>query len=199
MESVEEAAYYGIRDLKDASCYGEGIADHAVLKGSATCVRQEVDFRNYISLSHLNRSNLDSIKFNVIFDKESDNLQEIYDKALELNIPREVEETYRDCATDLDIYAEFKSYLTFNNMPYAVIGLGKVKGTGEDAAVLFFAMGVSPKDALAEVQQAVLDHKLPLNLSQSRKLEESFNYRNLVSRACGDIFPRMDPDPIHCS
>jgi hypothetical protein len=130
------------------------------------------------------------IKFNVIA-KKSDNLQELYSKVLELDIPKDVGENYEGMETDPNIYAKSKFNLTSEGLPYVSIGLGKVRDTGEDAVALFFATGVTPKDALAEIQQAVFDHKIQLDLHQPQKFGRTFNFNNTPREA--------DPDPIFCS
>jgi hypothetical protein len=105
----------------------------------------------------------DRKKFNVIFERESGNLLNIYDKVLELKIPAGVSEIFENNSVDWDAYDKSRTDLILRNMPYAVIGLGKIEETGGDLAVLFFAEGGSPKDVLLEFRRVVRSRKCGFN------------------------------------
>lgn len=187
-EYVGEFACDSIQDLVDSSYLNPGVeADSILLKGYA--MPEDIKFHEFIALSHLVGDGVvGRIKFNVITE-ELNNVEKLYNNVLDLNIPEKIGENYKEIDTDRDIYAVSKSYLTSKDMPYVAIGFGKVMDTGKEAAVLFFAMGVAPKDALSEVQRAVSDHKLQLNLFLPREPGVSLTRFRAANVVFGDVRP----------
>jgi hypothetical protein len=160
-ESVREAAFYNIQNFVNISGLGQGV-DFVVLKGSA--VNEKIEKSSYvaIALSHLYGDIMSRKKYNMIFDKKSNNPYHICNGVSGLKIPNGGAEEYAEIDTDQDIYDESRADLALRGMPYVALELGETKITGTEVAILYFAAGVSPEDALSEIQQAVLSHKLGL-------------------------------------
>jgi hypothetical protein len=161
-EGVAETAFDSIKDFASLSKLEQNSADFAVLKGSIVG-GEYFTIYSYVALSCLDTLEMNRKKFNVVFDRELDKLEHIYDKVLSLGIPELIEREYDgDGDTDPDVYNESKSYLTSLNMPYAVVGFGE-KDNEEEVVILFFAKGGSPKDALLEFKNVVHSRKQSFN------------------------------------